>query len=401
MPTRLPQELLYVLLLFGLFVVPRGLQRFRLPSAITSFSFGALLGLGFSLFAEDSTITLLSTLGIATLFLHAGLDVNLTELRQGATILIQHVLVRLALLAGFTYLIQRLIDVDLRAAALIALALLTPSAGFILSSLDRLGLGDHERFWIRSKVISTEFVALAVLFVTLRSASVGQLAVSSLALLAVIFFLPLVFRFFARVIAPHAPKSEFGFLVIVAVLCAMLTRKLGVYYLVGAFLVGMAARRFQGRVPAFGSAALLHAVEAFGSLFVPFYFFHAGLHLRREDFSFTAISIGLILLLVVIPVQVGAVLLHRRIALREPLREGLRIAMPLLPTLVFTLVLVDILRENFQIPSFLPGALVIYTVGNTMLPGLIFRLPLPDYGDALVTDMDFAGESEAQPVQAT
>jgi hypothetical protein len=36
-----------------------------------------------------------------------------------------------------------------------------------------------------------------------------------------------------------------------------------------------------------------------------------------------------------------------------------------------------------------------------MLPGLVFRLPLPDYGDALVTDMEFTGEREAQPLQST
>jgi Kef-type K+ transport system membrane component KefB len=390
MPSRLPQELLYALLLFALFVLPRALQRYRLPSAITSFLLGAVLGLGFGLFDHDSTITLLSTLGIATLFLHAGLDVNLAELRRGAKILVQHILVRLALLVATTYALHRLLAVDWRAAALISLAVFTPSAGFILSSLDRLGLGEKERFWIRSKVISTELVALAVLFVTLRSESIAELSLSSLALLAMIFVLPFVFRFFARVVAPHAPRSEFGFLIIVAVLCAMLTRKLGVYYLVGAFLVGMAARRFQGKQADFASGPMLHAIEAFGSLFVPFYFFYAGLHLERSDFSFGAILAGLVLLLVAIPLHVGTVLAHRRIVLREPLREGLRIATPLLPTLVFTLVLVDILRENFQIPSFLPGALVLYTVVNTLIPGLFLRLPLPEYGDELTA----ASESE-------
>ncbi|OYV72901.1 MAG: hypothetical protein B7Z74_04760, partial [Deltaproteobacteria bacterium 21-66-5] len=77
---RLPQELDYVALLFALFVVPRVLQRFRLPSAVTSVALGALAGLGLGLFESDPTVRLLATLGIVALFLFAGLDVEFNAL---------------------------------------------------------------------------------------------------------------------------------------------------------------------------------------------------------------------------------------------------------------------------------------------------------------------------------
>ena len=89
--------------------------------------------------------------------------------------------------------------------------------------------------------------------------------------------LPVLFHLFAARIVPHAPKSEFAFLILVAVVCAFVTRELGVYYLVGALVVGMAAQRFRVHLPAMASENMPHAVESFASLFVPFCFFHAGL----------------------------------------------------------------------------------------------------------------------------
>ena len=240
-------------------------------------------------------------------------------------------------------------------------------------------ISERERFWIKSKVIATEIFALVLLFVVLQTESVTKMAVSSLVLVAMIVLVPIAFRFFASVIVPHAPKSEFAFLVMVAVVCAMVTLKLGVYYLLGAFVVGMAAQRFRERLPAVGSEKMLHAVEAFASFFVPFYFFHAGLLLRREDFGVTAILAGLIFLGVGVPLRLLIVAAHRKVALGESFRTGIRLSMMMLPTLVFTLVLAGILRDRFAAPSYVVGGLMIYTIVNTLLPGLFFKLPPPSF----------------------
>jgi Kef-type K+ transport system membrane component KefB len=96
----LPRELSYILLLFGLFVLPRLLQRYRIPSAITSLGLGAVLGMGFGLFVHDPAVELLSTFGIVSLFLFAGLDAEVDELRREARVLVEHLLIRLVLLGG-------------------------------------------------------------------------------------------------------------------------------------------------------------------------------------------------------------------------------------------------------------------------------------------------------------
>ena len=372
-------EFSYIALLFALFVLPRVLQRWSIPTAITAFGLGAALAMTVGLFTHDPTVELLSTFGIVSLFLFAGLEVDLPQLRKAVLPLAVHLLFRIVSLAAVAWIVWRFMDIGPRPAALVALALLTPSTGFILDTLHVYGLNAQEEFWVRSKAISSEIVALGALFVVLQSETALRLTVSAVILGLVIALLPVVFHWFARRVRPYAPKSEFAFLIMIAVLCAIVTRELGVYYLVGAFVVGMAAQNFRTHLPAMASEQMLHAVEAFASLFVPFYFFHAGLALRPEDFGWGGLLTGAVFLAVGIPLRVFLVSLQRRTMHAQSWRDSLRISVPLLPTLVFTLVLVSILRDRFGAPPYLVGGLIVYTIVNTMIPGLFLRAPTPDY----------------------
>src|SRR5207253_1314575 len=159
------EELQYLLVVVGLFLVPGVLQRFRIPGPITCVALGLLLGAGFQLFHTDSTLPMLGTLGIVSLFLFAGMEVDFSELRRGA------------------------------------------------------------------------------------------------AVVAMIAVLPFVFRGFVGRVLPFAPRSEFAFLVILALICAYVTRLLGVYYLVGAFVVGLTAVRLKDKLPALASERLLVGIE--------------------------------------------------------------------------------------------------------------------------------------------
>ena len=390
-------EIAYVALLFGLFIVPRILQRWGVPTAVTAFALGVGASMGLGLFRHDATIALLSTLGIVSLFLFAGLEVSFPELRKGAAVLVQHILIRLVLIAATAWAIVYAGLLDWRPAILVALALMTPSTGFILDSLDSLSKDANGRFWIRSKAIAIEMVALALMFFTLKSESVGDLTRSTLVLLVMILVLPLAFRAFAKVVLPQAPKSDFAFLVIVAAACALITRNLGVYYLVGAFIVGVVAQAFRSHMPSMQSDHMLRAVEALASLLVPFYFFHAGIELRREDFSLEALAAGLAMVAFVVPVRLVAVSLHRRLALKEPVRQALKVAVPMLPTLVFTLVIAGLLRDEYDIPSWLFGGLIVYAFVTTIVPAIVTRKPPPDI--VLPSLMPTVREEGSDPAQ--
>jgi Kef-type K+ transport system membrane component KefB len=307
------------------------------------------------------------------LFLFAGLEVDFEELRREVRVLSQHVAVGLAALLIGAALVRWFLQLDLRPATLLALALLTPSTGFILDSLPGLGLTSQERFWVKSKAIATELVALGAMFVILQSRSLGGLGTASAVMLALVALLPLGFRWFAKVVLPYAPKSEFAFLLMVAVFAALVTRRLGVYYLVGAFIVGIAAQRFRQRLPAMASDQMLHAVEVFASVFVPFYFFATGLGLRAANFSPAALWLGTAFILIAVPVRILLVAVHRRLALGESLAHGSRIGLAMVPTLVFGLVIADILRDSFVVPDAVIGGVIVYTLAATLLPGLLLQ----------------------------
>lgn len=386
------QELIYIILIFSLFVVPKMLQRFRIPTAITSFGIGVLAGPAFGLMDEDQTINLLSVFGIVSLFLLAGLEVEYQALRSKKRIIVQHLGISFLALMALAMIIWKFLALDLRQAALIALAILTPSTGFILESLNVFDFNDEEKFWIKTKAIATELLALGTLLFVLQSTTGARLAISCLSLIAMVIILPLIFKMFATRIVPYAPRSEFAFLLMIAVLCAFATRTLGIYYLVGAFVVGLAAQRFREELPAIASEKMLDGIELFSSFFIPFYFFHAGLNIQPEDISQQSLGYASLLIMVFIPLRSVWVMIHRRIVMTENPKQGIRIGVSMLPTLIFTLVIAEILRDQFLIPPFIFGALVIYALANTLIPSFVFRLPPPEFDTPHIPHVDVIDE---------
>lgn len=378
--TTLPLELQYILVVVGLFIVPRLVQRLRIPTAITCVGIGAALGMGLHAFHGDATVGLLATLGIVSLFLFAGLDVDLSELRRVARFVGEHLVVHVLLLSATAATAHLLFALEPRPAILFALALTTPSTGFILDSLAGFGLREDRAQWVKTKAIASEILALLVLFVAVQSSDPTTLAFSSAALIGMVLVLPPVFRVFATRLLPHAPGSEFAFLVIVAILCAYVTRQLGVYYLVGAFVVGVTALRMRKEITALASPRITYGVELFASFFIPFYFFEAGLELSADDFTPRAFGWGAAFVSVMVPLRIGVVALHRRLSLGEPLRDGARVGLSLVPTLVFTIVLAGILRTRYELDPELHGALIVVSLVDTTLPGLFLRAaPVPDF----------------------
>lgn len=82
----MPSELEYLGVLFALFVVPKVLQLFRLPAAVTSLVLGGAASAA-GLFRNDPTIHLFATFGIVALFLFAGLELDTSDFRGGTRVL--------------------------------------------------------------------------------------------------------------------------------------------------------------------------------------------------------------------------------------------------------------------------------------------------------------------------
>lgn len=376
--TAVSQDLTYVLLFVALVVVPKALQRYRVPGAVTALLLGLIFG-ATKIIEPTNTLNLLSTFGIVALFLFAGLEIEGPVLKRNAKLLAQYAAIWVILVAVTMLVATSVLKFHWRVASLLSLALLTPSTGFILSSLSGFGLDAGEREAVKSKAIGAELFALLLLFVALQSTSAVQMATASAVLLAIVVFIPIALRFFAVAVAPYAPRSEFAFLLMVAVVCSVATRKLGVYYLVGAFAVGVAAQRFREKLPAMSSEKMVDALEAFGSVFIPFYFFHAGVEIPAESISWAGLAWGLGLLITFVPLRIAVTTLHRRFALGESQERGKRVGISLVPTLVFTLVLAEMMRTRFGAPDYLIGGLILYTLVNTTLPAFLLRSNPPEF----------------------
>lgn len=364
------RELLYVIFVCALLIVPRWLQRFRLPAPLACFAGGMLLALLLPGHKSD-LIHFAAVLGIASLFLFAGLEVNLAELLAQRGPLLRYLCVRSVAIAASTWLASWLLDLPWQPALLIALAVLTSSTGFIIDSLDRFAMDTRERFWVTNQAIAGELLALACMFVALQSDSVVSMAAGSATLLALVVAVPLAYRALARWVLPHAPGSEFSLLIQIGIVAAFVTDRLGVEYLLGAFIAGLAARQLQSRLPGFASEHNVTAIKLFSSFFVPFYFFRNGAQVPWSAFNLQALLIGLALSLV-IPLRIGAVWWQLRRQGLAPL-QCQRIAVSLAPTLIFTLVLAHILHTRFQLSDAWYAGLLIYAAINTLLPSLLLK----------------------------
>ncbi len=373
---QLSGEVTYLALIFGLLVVPRALQRLLIPAPLTSFGLGMVAAVFVPGFTHDATLELLATLGISSLFLVAGLEVDIKAVRKGLWQVMGHLLVRTIMIAAVTWLAIRHLAVSWQTATLIALALLTPSTGFILDTLGQLGLNGSERFWVTLKAIGGEILALLVLFAVLQSGSMEHLARASGELLLMIVLLPLIFLLLGRWVMPYAPESGFSMLVMVGLIAAYLTKQLGVYYLVGAFLAGFTARLLRERIPQLAPTENLRAVRLFASFFVPFYFFHGGMTVPAGALVWESVWLGLAVTAVALPLRIGVQWLQRRFIFREDMHAALKVPVALTPTLIFTLVLATILHEQFQIPDTWYGALLVYAALTTILPTLVLSKPV-------------------------
>lgn len=388
------EEVALLGLIVALMVVPRVLQRWRLPAPLASFGLGLAAALAIGQETHDTTLALLATLGISSLFLFAGLEVDLADFVRGRWALLRHVAVRLLVIGASAGALMHLFELPWQAATLFALAIVTPSAGFILDTLAALHLDEEERYWIKMKAITGELLALVMLFVVLQSTSLVTLATSALALGAMVLALPVVMLALGRYVVPHARGSEFSMLMMIGVISAWLTYKLGVYYLVGAFLAGFIARLLRGHVPGLASDTNLHAIRMFASFFVPFYFFHKGMGIPAGALTTAALGLGLAMAVLILPLRVGVQWLQRRMISGESRAASLRVAAALSPTLIFTLVLAGILHERYGIPDLVYGGLLVYAAVATVLPSLLLARPV-DF-DLLP---DLPGQADPEPVR--
>jgi Kef-type K+ transport system membrane component KefB len=371
------KTLIYLVAIFGLLVVPRALQRFRLPSQLTCFGLGIVVAMFLKSLVDESLTSVMATLGIASLFLFAGLDVDLGEIRRQVPRLGIHLTISGLFLAGFAWLAMRYMEMTWQPAVLLALGLLTPSTGFILDSLAHSGLDASEQGEVSINAIAGEIVAVLLLFVVSQAGSMQTLAISSGVLLLLIVLTPLFFLALGKFVVPFAPGSEFSLLIMVGIICSVLTKNLGVHYLVGAFVAGLVAGLLRKRMATLASPENLHAVRLFASFFIPFYFFHEGMGVPSGALVMKSLEGGVLLSITVLPIRLAKNWLRSRFLSKRSGAGAMRVSIALTPTLIFTLVIAEMLRQMFHMDDTLYGSLLVYAGISTLVPSLILPVLVP------------------------
>jgi len=377
-----------LILVAALFFVPKALQRFRIPAPVTECVLGLLLGPAvFAWIEPRPMLEGLAAFGISALFLFAGLEVDFGELRQrggalGVHLAIQVVLVGVAAIAG-----QR-VGLTPAVAVLVGAAVMSPSVGYILATLEARPVRADLSAWIKQKAIAGEILAVVVVLVFANSARPRELALGLGAVAGILVGVPLLILLFHRLVRPWAPRTEFSFLLVVALLAAYVSHHVGVHYLAGAFAVGIISRRYLDQFVArtaeassFGEA--LTAFRFFAAFFVPFFFFLAGLTLPPSAISGQSARLAGLLLLVALPLRVIPTLLHRRVGMGESWRESAQVSLALIPTMVFTFAVAGLLRERFDIPPAVYGGLILYGAATSLIPLLTPGAP-PETGDEIL-----------------
>src|SRR5678815_740765 len=151
-----------------------------------------------------------STLGIVALFLFFLLLIEGQQLRESVRPLILHGAIWAGLATVTAVAIGLMMGASPRIAALLSLAIVTPSTGFILSSLKSFGLTTSEQKTVRTYAVGSELIALTALFVVLQTTSSVHFLLAIAAMVGVVIIIPVMFKLFAKLVVPYAPRSEFA-----------------------------------------------------------------------------------------------------------------------------------------------------------------------------------------------
>ncbi len=146
------------------------------------------------------------------------------------------------MLVGGAWLAMRYLHMAWQPAALLALGLFTPLDGVHPGCASAFGIGRRGAKLVSISAIAGEIAALLVMFVVSQAQSVKMLTISSGILVMLIVLTPLLFLALGKYIVPHAPGSEFSLLVMVAIICGVISKSIGVHVLSGIVCGGVCRR---------------------------------------------------------------------------------------------------------------------------------------------------------------
>jgi Kef-type K+ transport system membrane component KefB len=368
------KDLQYLAVFTLVLILPKVLLRFKIPSGITAIIIGILFATYNQELKNDQLFRFLSQIGITSLFLFAGLEVEFKELYEDRVYLSKYLAKFLVALIFIAVSINYFFDLNFQNSLILSLGIFTPSAGFIMTSLHSFKVEQDQEYWVKSKAISKEVLSIILLFIVLQGQNLKLMLISSAYFVVLFLILPPIFKLFFKFISPYAPNSEIPFLVTLSLVSGIISKELGTYYLVGAFVVGLIGSRFKEDIFHEGQEALFRSLSGFFTVFLPFYFFYAGLSIDLYQFNITSVVIGLAMFCCFVPIRIFLIRNSLKLFQSKVEYGNYTISLSLMPTLIFGLVIASILLERNQIDQKYVYGLLIYTFLTSILPAFFFFL---------------------------
>jgi len=373
----------FFVILALLFFLPKVVNRStKIPDVLTELMIGIILGIAIpSFFFIDDMITILSTIGIVSLFVFSGMDVNTNFIAKNKKFFIEHIILHILIFIAVGFAIQLYLHFSFQIAFLISLALTTPSASFILSSIKTVE--KERKQWIESKAIAGEVAGLTLMIILLGLSDIKMLFLSLITLVLLITLLPYVLKFLYKKVFSKLIGTEFSFIFVVAMISAFITEFVGIHFLIGAFTAGFVAKRFISdivkdeayeHISEHVGQQLIIGFGFFALIFAPFYFFSVGLKINSSMFAFNTLILAVLLCIVIVLIRVSIMSFHRVIRIKEKISTAIDINAMCIPTLVFTFVITDILLKQFQINDVIYSVLMLYGVFTTIIGTAFFLL---------------------------
>lgn len=360
-------------ILLGLIILtPRILEIARIPMPLSALA----LGVGWSTYylgqPSQQPLDIVASVAITMLFLFAGLEVDIRQIRRTWASYLSLSVAHLAVIGVVTAGVMWVLGLEPQTAAILAVGLVTPSAGYILDFVAKTPLSSHEKRAVANSAIGLEVMSLVAMVVILNLDQPRKIVLTAGLIALGFVIIPPVWRALRRSFFPLVGPAEFVSLFMLAMLLSYASKAIGLYYIFGAFMTGMIIGGLNRESVGNEAQRHVNAIEMITALVLPVYFFRAGAHIPLG-----AITVGSFLagaaMMVVIAVRTLPVLASQWLMHRESLGNCLKVTMALSPTLVFGLVIAEILTDQPGAPAWLAGALVVHTILITMLPAFVLN----------------------------
>jgi Kef-type K+ transport system membrane component KefB len=158
---------------------------------------------------------------------------------------------------------------------------------------------------------------------------------------------------------------------VLSLISGVISKELGAYYLVGAFAVGLIASKFKKQIFKDDEESFFGSLSSFFNVFLPFYFFFAGLKIKVADLTLEPLTSALILFVIFVPLRIWIIRVSVKRIKHDIDRNSYNISLSLMPTLIFGLVIAGILKDRGILEQKYIFSLIIYTLLTSILPVII------------------------------